>query len=88
VKELIALAKARPGQLSFGSAGLGSQNHLAMELFKYMTATNMVHIPYKATTIGSHRRVDRTHRSHGGSAARLHAAHQKRPRPRLGSVVA
>jgi tripartite-type tricarboxylate transporter receptor subunit TctC len=49
VKELIALAKARPGQLSFGSAGLGSQNHLAMELFKYMTATNMVHIPYKAT---------------------------------------
>jgi len=49
VKELIALAKARPGQLSFGSAGLGSQNHLAMELFKYMTATNMAHIPYKAT---------------------------------------
>ena len=66
VKELIALAKARPGQLSFGSAGLGSQNHLAMELFKYMTATNMVHIPYKATPISSHRRVDRTHRSHGG----------------------
>lgn len=49
VKELIALAKARPGELNYASAGLGSQNHLAMELFNSMTATKMTHIPYKAT---------------------------------------
>ena len=49
VKELIALAKARPGQLNYASAGLGSQNHMAMELFNSMTATKMTHIPYKAT---------------------------------------
>lgn len=47
VKELIALAKARPGELNFGSAGSGSPNHLAMELFKTMSRVKMVHIPYK-----------------------------------------
>ena len=47
VKELIALAKARPGELNFGSAGSGSPNHLAMELFKTMAKVKMVHIPYK-----------------------------------------
>ena len=47
VKELIALAKARPGQLNFGSAGVGSPNGLALELFKTMAQVKMVHIPYK-----------------------------------------
>jgi tripartite-type tricarboxylate transporter receptor subunit TctC len=47
VKELIALARARPGELNFGSAGNGSPNHLSMELFKTMAKVNMVHIPYK-----------------------------------------
>jgi tripartite-type tricarboxylate transporter receptor subunit TctC len=47
VKGLIALAKARPGELNFGSAGSGSPNHLAMELFKSMGKVKMVHIPYK-----------------------------------------
>jgi tripartite-type tricarboxylate transporter receptor subunit TctC len=47
VKELIALAKARPGQLNFGSAGNGSPNHLSMELFKTMAKVDMTHIPYK-----------------------------------------
>jgi tripartite-type tricarboxylate transporter receptor subunit TctC len=47
VKELIALAKAHPGELNFGSAGSGSPNHLAMELFKTMAKVKMVHIPYK-----------------------------------------
>ncbi|HLA01927.1 MAG TPA: tripartite tricarboxylate transporter substrate binding protein [Aestuariivirga sp.] len=47
VKELIALAKAHPGELNFGSAGSGSPNHLAMELFKSMGKVKMVHIPYK-----------------------------------------
>jgi tripartite-type tricarboxylate transporter receptor subunit TctC len=47
VKELIALAKARPGELNFGSAGNGSPNHLSMELFKTMAGVRMTHIPYK-----------------------------------------
>ena len=45
VKELIALARARPGQLNFGSAGNGSPNHLALELFDTMAGVKMTHIP-------------------------------------------
>lgn len=45
VKELVQLARSRPGQLTYGSAGLPSQ--LAVELFKVMTGTDMVHVPYK-----------------------------------------
>lgn len=47
VKELIALAKARPGEINFASPNLGSPNHLLMELFKTMAGIDMVHIPYK-----------------------------------------
>lgn len=47
LKELIALAKARPGQLNFASAGIGSSNHMAGELFKVMAGINIVHVPYK-----------------------------------------
>lgn len=47
VKELVALARARPGELNFGSAGNGSPNHLSMELFKTMARVSMTHIPYK-----------------------------------------
>jgi len=49
VKELVALAKARPGQLNFGSAGAGSSAHLAAELFKMVAGVNIVHVPYKGT---------------------------------------
>jgi tripartite-type tricarboxylate transporter receptor subunit TctC len=49
VKDLIALAKAKPGSLNFSSAGTGTSNHLAGELFKSMTGTFMVHIPYKGS---------------------------------------
>jgi tripartite-type tricarboxylate transporter receptor subunit TctC len=47
VGELIAHAKANPGQLSFSSAGSGTDTHLAGELFKSMTGTSMVHVPYR-----------------------------------------
>src|SRR5262245_56900043 len=47
VPELIAYAKARPGQLSYGSGGIGAPSHLAGELFKAMTGINMVQIPYR-----------------------------------------
>jgi tripartite-type tricarboxylate transporter receptor subunit TctC len=46
-RELIALAKTKPGSLNFASAGNGTINHLAGELLKYMTGTNMIHVPYK-----------------------------------------
>lgn len=49
VKDLIALAKARPGQLTFPSAGNGSTPHLAGEIFKTMTGVNLVHVPYKGS---------------------------------------
>lgn len=49
VKELIDFAKANPGKLTFGSSGVGATPHLTMELFKSMTGTQMVHIPYKGT---------------------------------------
>ncbi|MGZ5162356.1 MAG: tripartite tricarboxylate transporter substrate binding protein [Burkholderiales bacterium] len=47
VKELIALAKSRPGQLIYASAGNGTPPHLAAELFKSMAGVDLVHIPYK-----------------------------------------
>jgi tripartite-type tricarboxylate transporter receptor subunit TctC len=47
VSELIALAKAEPGKLSFGSAGIGSTMHLAAELFKTMAGVQMAHVPYR-----------------------------------------
>jgi tripartite-type tricarboxylate transporter receptor subunit TctC len=49
IKELIALAKARPGQINFATAGTGSGVHLASELFLYMADVKMNHIPYKGT---------------------------------------
>jgi tripartite-type tricarboxylate transporter receptor subunit TctC len=47
VRDLIALAKTRPGSLNYGSSGVGSSNHLAAELFKAMAGANIVHVPYK-----------------------------------------
>ena len=49
VKELVALAKARPGALSYASGGAGTSTQLLMELFKLDTGTNIVHVPYKGT---------------------------------------
>jgi tripartite-type tricarboxylate transporter receptor subunit TctC len=49
IKQLVALAKSRPGELSFPSAGNGSTPHLAGELFKTMSGTRILHVPYKGT---------------------------------------
>ena len=49
VKEVIALAKAKPGQLSFASSGTGGLIHLTGELFKQMAGVDLVHVPYKGT---------------------------------------
>jgi tripartite-type tricarboxylate transporter receptor subunit TctC len=50
VKELIALAKARPGQLNYASSGKGGPSHMAMEMFKSMADVNVRHVPYKGAT--------------------------------------
>ena len=47
VKELIALAKAKPGQLNYGSGGIGNGAHLAGEIFRTITSIDIVHVPYK-----------------------------------------
>ena len=49
VKELIALARTKPGELNYASGGIGGQSHLAAELFRSMTAVNIVNINYKGT---------------------------------------
>src|SRR5688572_3627664 len=49
VRELITLARKRPGELSYGTAGLGSFTHISAELFAVMTGTRMTHIPYKGS---------------------------------------
>jgi len=48
-KALIVLARSRPGQLNYGSAGVGSASHLQMEYFKLLTRTDITHVPYKGT---------------------------------------
>jgi tripartite-type tricarboxylate transporter receptor subunit TctC len=50
VKELIAVAKAKPGDLSFASSGLGGLQHLNGEMFKQMAGVDLVHVPYKGST--------------------------------------
>jgi tripartite-type tricarboxylate transporter receptor subunit TctC len=47
VKDLLGLAKARPGELTYASLGSGSTNHLSGELFAYMAGVKLVHVPYK-----------------------------------------
>ena len=47
VKDLVALSKERPGQLNYASPGIGSPNHLAMEIFKRQSGADFTHVPYK-----------------------------------------
>jgi tripartite-type tricarboxylate transporter receptor subunit TctC len=49
-QEFIQYAKARPGEINYGSPGFATPHHLAMELFKQATGTNLVHVPYKGTS--------------------------------------
>src|SRR5688572_30949862 len=52
VKELIALAKSKPGALNFGSSGIGTPQHMIGEMFKSSAGVNIVHVPYKGTMAG------------------------------------
>jgi tripartite-type tricarboxylate transporter receptor subunit TctC len=51
VKELVALAKSKPGALCYGSQGLGTTGHIGWERFKYMAGVDIVHIPYKGAAL-------------------------------------
>ncbi len=50
LQELIAYAKTNPGKLNYASTGVGTQLHIGMEMFKLLTNTDIVHVPYRATT--------------------------------------
>lgn len=52
VRDLVELAKAKPGSLNFGASGTGSSNHLAAELFKLLTGTDIIHIAYRSSAAG------------------------------------
>ena len=51
IKQLVALAKAKPGALNYASNGIGSSTHLATEMFKLMTGTHIAHVPYKGLSL-------------------------------------
>jgi tripartite-type tricarboxylate transporter receptor subunit TctC len=51
VKQLLALAKSRPGEVTYGSAGIGSGSHFAGELFKLASGANLLHVPYKGSAL-------------------------------------
>src|SRR5258706_3400783 len=53
VKDLVALAKARPGQITFGSAGLGTGSHLGGELFNMLAGVKLLHVPYKGSAFAT-----------------------------------
>ena len=53
VKDLVALAKARPGQITFGSAGLGTGSHLGGELFSLLAGVKLLHVPYKGSALAT-----------------------------------
>src|SRR5947207_7648856 len=71
LKEFIALAKANPGALNYASSGVGSNYHMAGELFKTLTATDILHVPYKGQT----RRPERHHQRANRNDVRLGAEH-------------
>lgn len=78
IKQLIAFAKARPGQINYASGGSGSTAHMATELFKTMTQVNLLHVPYKGTGAGINRGAQRRIVSAGAASLRRAGARQER----------
>ena len=72
VKELIALAKSKPGTLNYGSYGVGTYAHLSMEDFKQRTGTDILHVPYRGAAPAD----DRPPRRRGVDAASEHQQHR------------
>ena len=82
VKELVALAKAKPGKLNYASAGVGSTTHLAMEMLKAASGTYMLHIPYNGNGPAGTARDRRPGRDPVRQPARAAAAREVRARAR------
>ena len=78
VRELLALAKSKPGMLNYSSVGLGSVAHLATELLANMTGIKLNHVPYRVVVAGGHRSGRRPHRHHLRHARLEPAADQGR----------
>ena len=79
VQELIALAKAQPGKLNYASSGQGTPYHMAGELFKAMTGTNIVHVPHRNCRRGARQRARRPGRDHDRCGAGDGAEHRRGP---------
>ena len=88
VREFIAYAKANPGRLNMASSGNGTSIHLTGELFKTMTGTYMVHLPYRGSCACAHRPYRRQHERDVRQPAVSAAAHQERPAEGAGGDVA
>ena len=82
VQEFVSLAKAKPGALRFGSGGTGGITHLAGELFKSMTGTNIIHVPYKSGAARDERRRGRRGRDERPQHAEFRAARALGPAAR------
>ena len=73
VQELIALAKAQPGQITAASSGVGTTNHLSLEMFKSMARIDLLHVPYKGggpAIVGPRGRAGEGVLQHPGHAVR------------------
>lgn len=82
VQELIALAKAKPGELTFGSSGIGSPSHLSVELLKREAKIDLLHVPYKgAAAVTADMFAGRIHMTMSTIAAVLPHVKAKRLRP-------
>ena len=86
VGELIAYARKNPGKIAYGSGGNGTTDHLGVELFKSMTGTFMLHVPYKATVGGAHGPAGRQHPADDVEHADRRPGGAGRARARAGGV--
>ena len=73
LKEFIALAKSKPGEIQYASGGIGGSLHLGMELFKLVTKTDMLHVPFNGAGPGVDRRDRRQHQGDHGHDSSLSA---------------
>jgi tripartite-type tricarboxylate transporter receptor subunit TctC len=87
VPELIAYAKKNPGKVAFASDGNGTTAHLGVELFKSMTGTFMLHVPYKAASSAVTDLIRRRRAADDGQHAGAGPARAERPHPRAGHLL-
>ena len=79
LQEFIALAKAQPGKLTYASSGPGTPYHMAGELFKAMTGTDILHVPHKGSARGAQRRDGRPRADDVRRGHRDEGQHRRRP---------